>query len=159
MSDEVQEEKKEVLVPIYLDVKIIRPDARQYKQQSLELVPSVPLKVLVEVPAKERYVKNWDKVLAAPLNAETVEVILTPEGLQLFQESYEKYFRDPEDVKPSDFGTADDWTVTGVDKRDWDTSPSNEDSSSAAPGDFFGDDEDDPEWLDNSTDDAWQEDW
>jgi len=161
MTDEVQE-KQGPVVTLFFEVKTFRPDNRQYKQQSLELSPNPTVSVAVQVPLTYKYVHNWEAILSASVDKadDIPATILKPEGLQYVQQQVEKYFRDHEDVKPSDFGT-----------EDWNDFPSNDDFANAAPDehwtnkaaknvdDFFGNDnEDDPEWPEEDlTGEGWDE--
>jgi len=155
MTDEAQEESKKPVVTLYFEVKTFRPDNRQYKQQSLELSPNPTVSVAVQVPLTYKYVHNWEAILSASVDkADNIPAtILKPEGLQYVQEQVEKYFQDPEDVKPSDFGT-EGWGADNM--EDWGIS-----ADWTASGDDFSesdDDEDDPEWPEEDlTGEGWDE--
>jgi len=135
------EETKKPVVKVTFRLDILRPDKRQYKQQSMELIPVEPLNVLVEVPCTSDYVVNSEKINASVLGNESVpEPILTPAGLAYISNQIEQHFSDPE---PEDFVLEESKEDTGWETEedtadDWESS---DDSS-----------DDDNDWTDNDSD-------
>lgn len=79
---------------------VLKPDARQYKQQSIELVP-VEQQIVVEIPFEEQYIWNYGEYDGK----KDPKPILTPAGLVYAQQQIEQLLTDPEE-EPL---TAEDW--------------------------------------------------
>lgn len=83
-----------------------RPDNRQFKQQSILTLPttgrnSLPVIVVIEVPAKPEYIINATDIIKAPLEGNPEPpAIFTPSGIRYLVDEWEKCFHD---VEPSDF--------------------------------------------------------
>jgi len=95
------EETKKPMQTIKLRVHVLRPDKREYKQQSIELftLPDKNLLVSVNVPLDRDHVANAQEILAEQLGTGKVsDPILTPAGLAyILQREFEPHFSDPED--------------------------------------------------------------
>jgi hypothetical protein len=160
------EEQKHIVVGVWT---ILRPDTRQYKQQSIEI--QLEQGVAVEVPAEMIYKSVTDK--------ETGEIrdILTPAGVRYVQEQFEKLFAAGE-------GQWDDHleqAVTKVDVKEdgWEdegfpapeepvvSAPVAEDVFEDGPPEPAGEDgwgdtsvfEDDSTTPNVETDEKWDDDW
>lgn len=136
-------------IGIQFIVEKYRPDNRQYKQQSLELVPlKEKLLVQVEIPVQGNFV-NADMLLSAPLTGDTPpEPILNIVGLKAIIDQFEATFSDEEKVDvPWSDSDNDDWGTE--ESEDWgeETAGSIETPS------------DDDEWEEetNTPDEAWDE--
>ena len=148
---EEQETKKPMQV-IQFRLHTLRPDKRQYKQQSTELMcpPNTNIMIAVEVPCTNEYIYNSAKINAAVLSTDETapEPILTPEGLFYIHQQFEEYFSDPEEdfelVEASDEG----WDTDSADTWDEEETASDEVETS------------DDVWEDDSSgsDDSWNED-
>lgn len=84
MSDE--KPMKHVVVGVWT---ILRPDTRQYKQQSVEITLDQP--IAVEVPEELVY-----KTVTDPKTGDITD-ILTPAGMAYVQQQFEKLYLVPED--------------------------------------------------------------
>src|SRR3990167_6701584 len=77
-----QEAKQPEKVTIFLTWIVLRPDVRQYKQQSVELIPS-DVKIAVDVPRE--YVRFQDK-------KDPEKVSITPLGMLYVQKQIESVY-------------------------------------------------------------------
>jgi len=150
MTEEKETKKPVVKVTFRLD--ILRPDKRQYKQQSMELIPVEPLNVLVEVPCTSDYVVNSANINASVLGNEDVpEPVFTPAGLAYISNQIEQHFSDPE---PEDFVLEESKEDTG-----WETETETTDTGWETEEDTADDwessddsSDDDNDWTDNDSD-------
>lgn len=142
-------EEKHFVVGIW---KTLRPDTRQYKQQSIEVEFSQP--IAVDIPAEMVY-----KTVKDPKTGEITD-ILTPAGLRYVQEQFEKLFTEQaeggwettasktvqkaedegwEAPATSSDGTEDDWgdvkSTKGAEDEGWETETSKVNEATFLNGD------------------------
>lgn len=156
------ENQKHVVTGIW---RILRPDTRQYKQQSIEI--QLDQLVAVEVPDSMVY-KTFDNQQTGELG-----IILTPEGMRYVQQQFEALYLEPkEDGWDSSLETAkqavdaksEGWDDTPLDAPSADSDGWESDSTSAKTDssddewgeDVFGSDTNTP---DTESDEKWDEDW
>lgn len=102
-------------IGVYFGWLEARPDNRQYRQNSILLVPQTqsesPIKVWVGVPLEKEYIHNFDQIISAQLDANLTapEPILTPKGMQL---ALERLGESLVDEEPPDLGD-EDWVGNG----------------------------------------------
>lgn len=92
----------EPTVPIHFAWKSVMPDHRQFKQNSVILEPAVRLIVTIRVPITSVYVDNAAKLLAASVDATTIEPFLTPLGMRYVMDQLESVLPDVP-LKSADF--------------------------------------------------------
>jgi len=128
-----------------------KPDARAYKQQSIELQPLVQ-KIAIDMPVN--LLVNSEEVLLAELSNSTMpEYILSLDGVKYLVDQWEKVFSDAT-VEEEFFNKikeeATDWSDTET-MEDWETATSENETT-----------EDNDDWgePENETSDApWEDDW
>ena len=137
-----EEKETKPMVKVTFRLDVLRPDKRQFKQQSMELVPEKPLTVQVEVPCTSEYIVNSANINAAVLGNDSVpDPVLTSAGLAYLSNQIEQHFSDPE---PSEEDTG--WE-TEAEKSDtgWEA----EEDSDWESDDSSSEDEN---WSDNDSD-------
>src|SRR5574341_182517 len=126
---------------------VARPDNRQYRQNSAELQPE-NFWFGVEIPLEKDYIFNAEEILVAQLGSGNVDVpqpIYTAKALQFCLDKLGEYLHDPEDIKPEDFTSEDDWS-------------DNTTSKSSEPTESWGEDEKedkDEKW--DESEEKWDE--
>jgi hypothetical protein len=80
---------------VYGTWKVLRPDTRQYKQQSIEVMFEQPIAVEVKP-------EHCLKPIVVDQSTGEMKLILTPEGMRFVQEQFEKLFFEASESK-------DDW--------------------------------------------------
>jgi len=148
-----EKETKKPMQVIQFRLHTLRPDKRQYKQQSTELMcpPNTNIMIAVEVPCTNEYIYNSAKINAAVLSTDETapEPILTPEGLFYIHQQFEEYFSDPEETYELTEASEDEgWETDSADTWDEEETASDEVETS------------DDVWEDDSSgsDDSWNED-
>lgn len=133
-----------------------RPDQREYRQNSVELNPSVgdgkyPAVVQVKVPLQHEYIANSEAIISAQLTAgDEPKPVLTIAGMKYIQDQFDAVLKDAEVVKPDDFKDDSNWH----DDEDWGVTT----TSIPVPAD----DEDWSDATETPADEPWneaEEDW
>lgn len=114
-------------ITIIMTLMELKPDSRQYRQNSCLLMPvyadGTPVKVGATVPFDAEHILNYTEIANAQLtNQNQPQPILTAKGLRALEDTLGEYLRDPEDVKPEDLQSNEDWGDTSEppkDETDW----------------------------------------
>lgn len=160
MSDE--KPIKHVVVGVWT---ILRPDTRQYKQQSVEITLDQP--IAVEVPAELVY-----KTVTDPKTGDIID-ILTPAGMAYVQQQFEKLYLAPVEDKDGGWDekplaaekVADKAPAPAETKSDdgWedatDDLPAKSDSKDEDWGEDVFERSEPSNKPDTETDEAWKDDW
>jgi hypothetical protein len=121
----------------------LKPDRREFKQQSMLLIPTKALEVIVRVPCTNEYVYNSEKINAATLgNDNTPTPLFTPAGLFYIHGEFEKFFSDP---TPEDFELVPS-------EEEWDNDEEKKEALTEDSDDGWDDDEDE-----STEDEKWDE--
>ena len=140
--------EKKPMQTILLRLHVLRPDKREFKQQSTELFspPDKNIMIAVQVPCTKDYIFNAMEINAEVLGTGDIsDPILTPEGLFYIHQEFEKFFSDPKDEFE---------LVPATEDEDWD----NETEPSKSDEGWEEDSSDESEDWGSTEDDSWDED-
>jgi len=150
------EEQSKPKISLAFDWSLLRPDMRQYKQQSIEVLPKA-VTIQVEIDLTHETVANSEAILQAQLGAgKEPKPILTVTGMRQAMEAFEAVLLDDvkEQVEPvwEDADFDEDEAPIDVTEEFADTS---EEDFGDEPADDWEDEADIP---DEEDDQSWEED-
>lgn len=145
-------------IGVYFGWLEVRPDNRQYRQNSVLLVPQTqsesPVKVWVGVPLESQYVHNYEQIISAQLDANSTapDPILTPKGMQL---ALERLGESLVDEEPPDLDD-EDWVGKGKSSEEKPSKDKAEkDDDWTSDDDKTSDDPESEKWEDDEETEDW----